>query len=120
MEFQAIVAGSLLTLVLLIAEHLALWPYRRIMRRVHAYVIGTASIGMGVTLVAFLLDQWLIAIVFWSVCGPGGFAVAGLWLGRWVIEERQKGDTAAARIIARAEERLNRAIVSGESHDRRN
>ena len=120
MEFQAIVAGSLLTMTLLIAEHLSLWPYRHIIRRVHAYVIGTASIGVGITLVAFLLDEWLIAIVFWAVCGPGGFAIAAAWLIRWVIEERQNGDTAAARIIARAEERLTRAIVPGEQGDRRN
>lgn len=120
MEFQSIFAGALLTMTLLIAEHIALWPYRHIIRRVHAYVIGTASIGVGVTLVAFLLNQWLIAIVFWAVCGPGGFAIASAWLVRWLIEERKRGDTAAARIIARAEETLNRAIVSREHDDRRN
>lgn len=120
MEFQAIFAGSLLTLILLMSEHFLLWPYRKIMRRVHSYVLGTASIGLGVTLAAFLMDQWLIALTFWFVAGPGGFAVAAAWLIRWVIEERGKGDTIAALIIARAEEKLNRAIVSGEPRDRRN
>ena len=120
MEFQAIFAGSLLTLVLLLTLHVSLWPYRKIMRRVHSYVVGTACIGVGVTLAAFLMGQWLIAITFWAVTGPGGFAVATAWLVRWIIEERGKSDSTAARIIARAEERLSRAVVSGEPGDRRN
>lgn len=120
MEFQAIFTGSLLTLILLVASHLLLWPYRKIMRRVHSYVIGTACIGLGITLAAFLLNQWIIAITFWAVAGPGGFAIASAWLIRWIIEERGRGDSMAARIIQVAEERLNRAVVSGESDNRRN
>jgi hypothetical protein len=120
MEFQAIFAGSLLTLILLVSLHFALWKYRKIMRRVHNYVIGTACIGLGVTLAAFLLNQWLIAITFWAVAGPGGFAIAAAWLIRWIIEERGKGDSMAARIVQIAEERLNRVVVPGESNDRRN
>ena len=120
MEFQAIFAGSLLTLILLTALHFLLWPYRKIMRRVHSYVVGTACIGVGVTLAAFLLGDWLIAITFWAVCGPGGLVIASAWLIRWIIEELAAGNNMAARIIARAEERLNNAVVSGESDDRRN
>ena len=120
MEFQAIFAGSLLTLVLLITAHLLLWPYRTIMRRVHSYVVGTTCIGVGVTLAAFLMGQWVIAITFWAVAGPGGCAVASAWLIRWIVEERAAGNGMAARIIQRAEERLNNAVVSGERDDRRN
>lgn len=120
MEFEAIFAGSLLTLILLVTLHLILWPYRAIMRRVHAYVVGVTCIGMGVTLAAFLMQQWIVAITFWAVTGPGGFAVSALWLWRWIIEERGKGNSRAQRIIQRAEERLNRAVASGESDDRRN
>lgn len=120
MEFQAIFAGSLLTLTLLVTAHLLLWPYRKIMRRVHSYVVGVTCIGVGITLSAFLMGQWIVAIAFWAVAGPGGCAIATAWLIRWVIEERNRGDSMAARIIQRAEERLNRAVVSGEPDDRRN
>ena len=107
-------------LVLLLASHLTLWPYRHIMRRVHSYVIGTACIGVGVTVAAFLMQQWIVAITFWFVAGPGGFAIATAWLVRWVLEERDRSDTAARALIAHAEERLNRGIVSGEPDNRRN
>ena len=120
MEFQAIFAGSFLTLTLLVAFHFLLWPYRKIMRRVHSYVVGTACIGVGVTLAAFLMDQWIVAITFWAVTGPGGLAVASAWLIRWIIDERAGGASMAARIIQRAEERLSNAVVSGESDNRRN
>lgn len=120
MEFQAIFAGSLLTLTLLITAHFLLWPYRKIMRRVHSYVVGTTCIGVGVTLAAFLMEQWIVAITFWAVCGPGGLAIAGMWLARWIIEEREKGNSMAARIIQRAETRLSNGVVPGESDDRRN
>jgi hypothetical protein len=120
MEFQSIFTGSLLTLVLLVTSHLLLWPYRKIVRRVHAYVIGTTCIGVGVTLAAFLMGEWIIAITFWAVTGPGGLAIASAWLIRWIIEERGKNDSMAARIIQVAGERLNRAVTSGESDDRRN
>lgn len=120
MESQSIFAGSLLTLILLITAHLLLWPYRKIMRRVHSYVVGTTCIGVGITLAAFLMGEWIIAITFWAVAGPGGLAIATAWLIRWIVEERAQGDSMAAHIIQRAEERLNRAVVSGEPNDRRN
>lgn len=120
MEFQAIFSGALLTLILLVTAHFILWPYRMIMRRVHSYVVGVTCIGMGVTLAAFLMEHWIVAITFWAVTGPGGLAIASAWLIRWMIAERGRGDSMAARIIQVAEERLNRAVVSGESDDRRN
>lgn len=120
MEFQAIFAGSLLTLVLLVTAHFLLWPYRKIMRRVHSYVVGTACIGLGITLAAFLMGQWIVAITFWAVAGPGGCAVATAWLVRWIVEEKRNGSSMAARIIQRAEEKLTNGVVSGESDSRRN
>lgn len=118
MEFQAVFAGSFLTCILLIVAHVALWPYRDRMRRVHSYIVGTACIGVGITLTALLLQQWIIAITFWSVAGPGGFAIAAAW---WIrgVGVREEGVSIADDIIARAKG-IGRAAVSREPDDRRN
>lgn len=116
MEFEALFAGSLLTFVLLVSMHLVLWPYRARLRRVHSYTIGVTCIGCGVTLTAFLLEQWIIAITFWVVTGPGGFAIAVAW---W-LREGGDGLSIADDIIARAKRGIARAAVPREPNDRRN
>jgi hypothetical protein len=115
MEFEAIFTGSFLTFVLLVAAHLILWPYRARLRRVHSYVVGVSMIGVGVTMTAFLLGQWIIAITFWAVSGPGGFAVIVAW---W-LREGGKG-LSVDDILEHAKRGISRAAVPGESDHRRN
>ena len=115
MEFEAVFAGSFLTFILLITAHLILWPYRARMRRVHSYTVGTFLIGVGVTMTAFLLGQWIIAITFWCVTGPGGFAVIIAW---WL---REGGEGLSVDdILEHARKGISRAAVPGESDNRRN
>lgn len=118
-QFSAIFAGSLLTLILLVCLHLFLWPYQKVLHRLHSYVVGIASIGAGITLTALLLNQWIVAIAFWAIVGPGGFAVAIAYWIRGVEDGRKKYREAAARILRRSEERLNHA-VQGKPDDHRN
>lgn len=118
-EAWAILAGSLCGVGLLAAAHMLLWPYRHVMKREDAYVVGVACIGAAITLIALLLSEWLIAIAFWAVVIPGGTVIK---TARWVrraMKARGRRRATAARIIQQAEERLSHA-VSGERNDQRN
>jgi hypothetical protein len=117
-ESLAIFSGAALGAILLLAEHLALWRYRERLSKPQAYVIGTATCGAAITLVAGLLDDWRIAIVFWTVVGAGGATVAGAYLVRAVGAGQERSRSIADHIVRRAEERLRG--LPEQPDDRRN
>lgn len=108
MEFPAILAGSLFTAAALVAEHYFLWPQRQRIKRPIAYMIGTLTIGVGLSITSLILDNWLIAIAYFSVLLPGGAIIAALWWGRDEL------GTPADQIIKRVEEHRN--AISGQSN----
>jgi hypothetical protein len=103
-EPLAILTGSIVALALLFAEHVALWPYQERLHQVARYVIGTATIGIGVTLTAALLNVWLIAIAFWCVAGPGGALIVSLWWARGIDAARIDAATDAGMLAGQARE----------------
>ena len=103
--------------MVLLALHIALWPYREQISKPEAYIIGLGTVGGAVTMIAALLGDWRIAIVFWAVAGAGGVSVGGAYLYRALSTIRDHRRATAQRIITRAEEQLR---VSSEPDDRRN
>jgi hypothetical protein len=79
-SFQPIFTGTLLTLFLLAVQHFGLWEIK--MPLVARYILGTASIGAGVTLASYLIGDGLIAGVFWAIAIAGGALIAPLHVWR--------------------------------------
>lgn len=104
-EPLAIFLGSCLASALLILSHLALWQRRLSLSA--RYTVGVACIGVGVTISAALLAEWIVAIVFWPVAGAGGATVVVL---HWWRAQRNEppGETdatyQAGRLVGHAEE----------------
>lgn len=108
----AILVGSLVTFLLLLAAHILCWPYRDRMHRTHAYVVGVSCIGAGLVVVSALLDMWLIFIAFVGVGLPGGLLILAAWWWRGA-----QGNTPADVIRRRTEDA--RAVLR-ESDTRNN
>lgn len=104
-EPLTIFLGSCLASALLTLSHLALWQRRLSLSA--RYTVGVACIGVGVTISAALLAEWIIAIVFWPVASAGFATVVVL---HWWRAQRNEpsGETCAAfeagRIVGHAEE----------------
>lgn len=113
----AIFAGAMLSACVLLIEHIVLWPYQHQITKQKAYVIGVATIGLGILLSAALLGDWRIAIAFGCVSGLGGAVVTGAYWYREIEEQRKKSREIAARIKTRVEDSLN---VPGRTDDWRN
>ncbi|MBK9944345.1 MAG: hypothetical protein IPP13_22320 [Kouleothrix sp.] len=82
----AMAAGSLTTLMLLIAAHLALWPYRNRMPRPASYIVGTSCSGAGLLLFSSLTDLWIVFIAFVAIVLPGGLSIIAAWWLRSVFD----------------------------------
>lgn len=114
----AIFVGAFVTCALLLTAHIALWSYHERLKRVHAYIVGTTAIGVGVTVASLLIGDTMILIVFWFVAGPGGALIAAAWWIRGIVTARNEARALTDRIIEQAGERLN--AISEERDDRRN
>jgi hypothetical protein len=69
------------TAVLILIEHIALWsaPWR--LEPPASYIVGTATIGLGVLLYCAQEHRWEAALVFWCVAGAAGATdVAAYWV----------------------------------------
>lgn len=115
----AIIIGVLLSTLLLVAEHLILWSIR--LPLVVRYTIGTATLGIGLSIACWLHGAWFGAVAFWAIAGAGGVAVGclHLWRDRHAQYPRDIDDAFAAGQLA--------GRVQGEIHgtprerpDRRN
>ncbi|MBK9944238.1 MAG: hypothetical protein IPP13_21770 [Kouleothrix sp.] len=82
----AMAAGALSTLMLLIAAHLALWPYRNRMPRPASYIVGTSCSGAGLLLFSSLTDLWIVFIAFVAILLPGGLSIIAAWWLRSVFD----------------------------------
>ena len=99
---QPLLAGMLLSALLLTIEHLLLW--RTAIKTTTRYALGTAAIGAGLSLAALLAGEWF-ALLFWPIAAAGGLLVEGLH--RW---RASRGETtpdienafAAGQVAARA------------------
>ena len=108
-HFLDILVGALVTSLLLIIAHIALWPYRDRMHRVHNYVVGVSCISVGMLTASALMQQWIVFVTFVCVTLPGGLSIMAAW---WV---RGLNKTPADRISARGDH-----AVPAERGDRRN
>jgi hypothetical protein len=82
----ALAAGSLTALMLLIAAHLALWPYRDRMPRPASYMVGTSACGFGLLLFSSLTEHWIVIIAFVCITLPGGLSIIAAWWLRSVFD----------------------------------
>lgn len=97
-----LIAGVLLSALLLTIEHLLLW--RTAIKTTTRYALGTAAIGAGLTLAAALAGEWF-AVLFWPIAVVGGLVVEG-W-HRWRASRGEAAPDiedafAAGQVAARA------------------
>ena len=100
--FAPLIAGALLSVLILLAEHFLLWHVT--LKLTTRYALGTAALGAGLTLAAMLAGEWF-ALSFWGFAAIGGGVVEGLH--RW---RASRGETApdiedafaAGQVAARA------------------
>lgn len=87
----AIIAG-LTCAVLIIAIHGLLWHRHWRLSRPQAYTVGTACIGIVLTIWALLLNQPETIIGFWAIAGLAGSADLVAW---WIRSRLQRIETEA-------------------------
>lgn len=115
-----LIAGILLTLLLLTLEHVLLWQQKLWLPI--RYAIGVASLNAGITLAAGLAGHWDTVVLVWSVAVAGGLLVGGLHAWRHLRGERPADIDdafAAGQLVARATREDSHAATR-ERPDRRN
>jgi hypothetical protein len=73
---EPILTGALLTLLLLLAEHLLFWAVKLWLPI--RYALGVGALNCGVTLAAGLAGEWFAVVVVWVLAVAGGLLVGGL------------------------------------------
>jgi hypothetical protein len=106
-EVASVLAGAALSAGLLLAEHIALWPYRDEISKPEAYVIGGATLGAGAVVTSALLDDWRPALVSWAGLIAGGLVVGGAYGVRGLLKTTDANRARARLLQKRIERRLN-------------
>lgn len=97
---DAVVAGSA-TAGMLLVEHVTLWdePFR--LNRPAAYVVGTATLGVGFTAWAIRHRLHQAAIAWWAIAGIGGVVVISAHWVRRVFDAVDERAFAAGQVAGR-------------------
>lgn len=115
-----ILTGALLTLLLLLAEHVLLWKVKLWLPI--RYALGVGALNAGTTLAAGLAGEWFAVVVVWVLAVVGGLLVGGLHAWRvWRGEHPADIDDAfaAGQLVTRAREGAQHGPAR-EPRDRRN
>ncbi len=112
-----LIAGALLSTLILLAEHLLLW--RVALKLTTRYALGTAALGAGLTLAAVLAGEWF-ALSFWGFAVVGGGVVEGLH--RWRASRGEAAPDiedafAAGQVAGRAGGKDGAPRASGAGRD---
>jgi hypothetical protein len=91
-ELISILIGALAASLLLLVEHVTLWPYKCLPHYTARYVLGTAALGLGLTIWATITDRLIAAVAFWAIAGCGGATVI---IAYWVRGQLAKHDREA-------------------------
>ena len=93
-----LIIWSLVTALLLLAEHIALWrkPWR--LTRPQAYSLGTATIALGYTGWAWSFGVLGAAIALWVVIIVSGIVVSGAYYVRRVLADLDRQAFKAGQV----------------------
>ena len=98
-----LIAGALLSTLILLAEHFLLWKVKLWLPI--RYALGVGALNAGTTLAAGLAGEWFAVVVVWVLAVVGGLLVGGLHAWRvWRGEHPADIDDAfaAGQVAARA------------------
>lgn len=119
-ELLAISIGAVVAAALLIVEHVTLWQQPWTLSRPASYAVGTATLGLGISITAALLNQPLIAYVFWGVAIPAGAMVIIAYWMRAKLDSLTKSATKRSALAALIIEESEEARGTARQSDYRN
>lgn len=95
-ELFPILTGCLISSAILVIEHLAFWPYKRLPGYLPRYALGTGALGIGMLVWAALTERLIAAVAFGAIAGCGLIVMTtAYWirwqLARWFKEVDQNG-----------------------------